>query len=363
MEPDQPEPLPPRRSRVMPRQVLEVIGGMAVAVGGAMLWRVVHLPLPWLVGALYAVAFARIAGLPLRPLPAARQLGQWVIGANIGLYFTAGVLSELLSHVWLIGGMALAAMTMGILGAALVVRLGLADAPTAFFSSLPGGASEMANLADLWSAAVDRVAAAHAIRVMLVVLIIPLALSLGDMHGSALSALVPRELVWSRMPLMAAASLGGVGVFLVLRLPNAWVLGTLLPIAVLSAMEIPLSALPDWMKAAGQVLIGVSLGNRFGPGFLRKAPGFLGAIALLSLVFLLVVGLAGFLLAPASGLGVANLILSFSPGGIAEMSITASNLNLAVPLVVASHVTRLVLLMVLAPLTYRFFLRWMSRPL
>jgi membrane AbrB-like protein len=336
--------------------ILAVIGGIALAMAGAMLWRLLKLPLPWLVGALYGVGLARIIGLPLRPLPGGRQFGQWVIGANIGLYFTAAVVVQLLSHAALIAGMALVSMALGILGAAAIVRLGLADPPTAFLSSLPGGASEMANLSHIWNAAVDQVAAAHTTRVMLVVLIVPLLLSAGVDAGAGYVSAPGREASLTGVVAMVAASAAGVGAFLFLRFPNAWVLGTLLPIAVLGALDVALPALPGWMTAGGQLLIGLALGSRFAPGFLRKAPQFLAAIALLSLVFLAAVGLMAFLLAPPAGLTVPNLFLSFVPGGIAEMSITATHLNLAVPLVVASHVVRLVLLMVLAPFSYRLFL-------
>lgn len=336
---------------------LAMAGSVVVAVAGAQLWRLCHLPLPWLVGSLYAVAFARIFGLPLLAPPGARQGGQWVIGASIGLYFSSAVVAELLSHAALILIMALSSLLMGILAAVVIVRLRLADLPTAFFASMPGGAAEMANLADLWHAAVDRVAAAHAIRVMLVVLIVPLAITLSGSHGTDLAAVTTHEVVWSRFPLMAVASIAGVAIFTILRLPNAWVLGTLCAIAALGIENVPLSALPGWLSAGGQLLIGVSLGNRFAPGFLRKAPAFLVGIVIMSIGFLLGVGLLAWLIASITRLELASLVLSFSPGGIAEMSITASNLNLGVPLVVASHVARLVILMLLAPSAYRGFSR------
>lgn len=339
------------------RRGLAMLGSIAVACAGAQLWRICHLPLPWLVGSLYAVAFARIFGLPLLAPPGSRQGGQWVIGASIGLYFSSAVVAELLTHAALILVMALSSLLMGALAAAVMVRLRLADPPTAFFASMPGGAAEMSNLADLWHAAVDRVAAAHAIRVMLVVLVVPLAITLSGSHGTELAKVSAHEVVWSRFPLMAAASLAGVALFTVLRLPNAWVLGTLCAIATLGIEGVPLSALPGWLSATGQLLIGVSLGNRFAPGFLRKAPAFLGGIVVMTIGFLLGVGLLALLISSITRLELASLVLSFSPGGIAEMSITASNLNLGVPLVVASHVARLVVLMLLAPAAYRIFAR------
>ncbi len=55
----------------------------------------------------------------------------------------------------------------------------------------------------------------------------------------------------------------------------------------------------------------------------------------------------------------ATLLLGTSPGGIAEMAITAKVLQLGVPVVTAFHVTRLAAVLLLAEPTYRWFY---SRP-
>ncbi|MCX7171866.1 MAG: AbrB family transcriptional regulator [Proteobacteria bacterium] len=332
-----------------------ILASFLVAIAGVLLWRLAGLPLPWLVGPLWSVALARMIGLPLLAPPAARQSGQWVIGINMGLYFTPPVVAELLAHAGLILGMAVASLLMGMAGAIALIRLRLADTATAFFSSMPGGANEMAHLADLWHAAVDLVAAAHATRVMLVVLVIPLALAIGIGQGDSPAAIAAHEIFWPRLALMAIASLCGAGLFVLLRWSNPWLLGTMSAIAALSIAGVPLSALPDWLSAAGQLLVGVALGSWFGPDFLRKSPRFLLAIVVMSALFMAATGLISWLIATLTGLSVASLILSFAPGGIAEMSITASLLHLGVPLVVASHVTRVVLLTVCAPAVYRWF--------
>jgi len=342
--------------RIAPRDVLGMAASFLVALAGVLLWRLAKLPLPWLVGPLWAVAAARIVGLPLVAPPATRQSGQWVIGVSMGLYFTPPVVAELLTHAGLIAGMAVVSLLMGIVSAVVLVRLRLANPATAFFSSMPGGANEMAHLAEQWHAAVDLVAAAHATRVMLVVFVIPLALALWIGHGNAMAVVAAHEIDWARLALMALASLCGAGLFFRWRWSNPWLLGTMSATAALGIAGVPLSALPDWLSAGGQLFVGLALGSYFGPGFMRKSPRFLLAIMAMSLLFMAVTALIAYLIALFTPLSVANLILSFAPGGIAEMSITASLLHLGVPLVVASHVTRVVLLTVCAPYVYRRFL-------
>jgi uncharacterized membrane protein AbrB (regulator of aidB expression) len=60
-------------------------------------------------------------------------------------------------------------------------------------------------------------------------------------------------------------------------------------------------------------------------------------------------------LAQATQLHWATVLLGTSPGGIAEMAITAKVLQLGVPLVTAFHVTRLAAVLLLAEPMYRWF--------
>jgi uncharacterized protein len=74
----------------------------------------------------------------------------------------------------------------------------------------------------------------------------------------------------------------------------------------------------------------------------------MGTVAML----VLCAGVAG-LLSLGTGLHVATLVLGTSPGGIAEMAITAKVLQLGVPVVTAFQVCRLVAVLVLVEPLYR----------
>ena len=146
-----------------------VLPTLGLALLAAFLAQYIGLPLPWMIGPLFAVAGARMCDLPLQPLAGGRQAGQWAIGTALGLYFSPAVLGQLAEHALLLAAAALASLALGGVCALLTLRLARVDAATAFFASLPGGASEMANLAERWGGAVDRIAAAHALRIMLLV--------------------------------------------------------------------------------------------------------------------------------------------------------------------------------------------------
>lgn len=312
-------------------------------------------PLPWMLGPLFAVAGASLAGARPQALPGGRKLGQWAIGTALGLYFTPDVIALLAEHSLLVLGAAFGSLFLGILCARVTLRLGGVDAPTAFFASLPGGASEMANLAERWGGAVDRIAAAHAVRILLVVSVVPFGLSLAGVHGSDAYALLARSVDAERFPLLLAASLGGVAAFSRLGIANAWVLGPLAGVAFLTALGAPLSALPAWLVNGGQLLIACSFGPRFSRQFFRAAPRFMATVALTSALSLGLAFALALLLGRLSGAPLATLALATAPGGVAEMCITAKVLHLGVPLVTTCHVLRVVVLTLGAQWAYRTF--------
>jgi hypothetical protein len=119
----------------------------------------------------------------------------------------------------------------------------------------------------------------------------------------------------------------------------------------LTLASIELSAIPQWMTNAAQLVIGVSLGVRFEARFVHTAPRWLGWV--LSGTVGMIALSAGFaaLLAWGTGVHPATMILGTSPGGITEMAITAKVLQLGVPMVTALQVCRLVaVLMLVGPL-------------
>ncbi|MCH3868482.1 AbrB family transcriptional regulator, partial [Campylobacter jejuni] len=77
-----------------------------------------------------------------------------------------------LGHLPVVVMGAFGTLLLSLIGIAILRRAGV-DRATAFFASMPGGASEMVNLALRHDVQPARVAAAHSLRLLLVVLLIP----------------------------------------------------------------------------------------------------------------------------------------------------------------------------------------------
>lgn len=329
---------------------------LALVAAGLCAW--LGTPLPWMIGPLFATAIARMAGRKLHSPVVLREAGQWAIGTALGLYFTPAVLVVLSRYVGFIAAGVVFALVLGAFCGWVLHKLSGVDRTTAFFSMAIGGASEMATQGEQHGARVDRVAAAHSLRIMMVVAIIPFAFKFADVHG--LDAYVPAARVIHYGGLALLVVLTSVGAIALKRIgvPNAWVIGPLLIAVLLSAYGMNLSALPEWMVRMGQLLIGVSLGTRFTPEFLHTAPRYLASVAACTLLAIGLAAAFGLGIAAWSGIHPATALLSTSPGGIAEMSLTAKTLQLGVPIVTAFQSTRMVVLVLVTGQIYRLGKHW-----
>ena len=329
------------------------------ATGAAFAW--LKLPLPWMIGPLATMALCNFSGATLRAPRGGRECGQIVIGTALGLYFTPVVALEVASHWLLLLTAGVFSILTGAAAGWVLSRAARIDRTTAFFSSVAGGAAEMTSLGERYGARPDRVALAQSVRILAVVIVVPFALTYSGVQGD--DAYLPSSLPvdWPKLGLLLGlATLAG---FLVnaTGAPNGFMFGPLAAVIALTVTEVHLSSLPQMLSNAAQVVLGCALGARFQRRSLRSAPRFMVAV-LVSVAFAMVLS-AGFaaLLAVASGLAFASLVLATAPGGIAEMCITAKVLQLGVPLVTAAHVTRVLVLITTTGPTYRLVSAWRAR--
>jgi membrane AbrB-like protein len=330
------------------------------AVAGA-LFAWLHIPLPWMLGPLVAMAICNFAGAELRATRGSREVGQIVIGSALGLYFTPAVSAQVISYWAILLAAGVFAIALGVLGGVILSRLANVDRSTAFFASVPGGAAEMTLLGGRYGARPDRIALAQSLRILVVVVVIPFALTYSGAHGLDPYDAGAVPLHWGKLAiLLAAAALAGA-VVARLGLPNGFMFGALALSILLTASQIELSSVPGLLTNAAQLLIGWVLGSHFERRSLGSAPRYVAAV--LASVAVGIACAAGFgaLLAWVAGLSVPSLVLATAPGGLAEMCITAKVLQLGVPLVTAAQVTRVFLLLLSTGAVYRAALAMQQR--
>ena len=105
------------------------------------------IPLPWMLGPLLFIAVIRLKGIEIVSSPTLRNIGQWVIGTSLGLYFTPTMVGMMANHVGaMLSGM-IFALSLGVYGTFVIRKYGKVDLKTAWFAAALGGASEMTSLA------------------------------------------------------------------------------------------------------------------------------------------------------------------------------------------------------------------------
>lgn len=315
---------------------------VAVGIPAALLFQALGTPLPWMIGPMLAVGALNLLGANLHPVPFGRQFGQVTLGSAVSLSFTPAVVAMLFAHGGAILGATLSAFVIGGLGALALSRASGVDRNTSFFASVPGGAMAMSVLAEKHGATVSAVALAHSLRVTVVVLVVPFALTYGTDAGAEMVPTVhvpvSHLILWPWLGF--GVVLGAIGTRL--RVQNAYLLFPIFFGAVLAANGILLSGVPHWLIDFSQLMFGLTLGSSYRRDFFLRYRLFL-PFALLNAVFIIVVSAGvGILISWATGLPLATMIIATSPGGMAEMTVTAQVLGLVVPLVVAFHLFRVV---------------------
>ena len=309
----------------------------ALAGHGAQL---ANVPLAWILGPLIVTAIAAMSGFSVFAPLAGRRLGQVLVGASIGLNITAPVLWLIITWLPVMIVTSLIAITLGAVVSVPFAALSRTDRKTAYFSMMPGGLSEMANLGTAAGAQGEPIAVAQALRVGLLVCVLPPLIIALDIHGT-----IDEMAHVSTLPLQDTAfvlmmGLAGVGLARLARLNNPWMIGALTGAGAAAATGLFFGRLPLPLYWFGQFMIGISIGARFKRDIVLRLP----RVVLASTIFILTLAalLFGYaaIVSTWSGLDLASATLGASPGGLAEMAITAQTLHLSVGLVTGFHVVR-----------------------
>jgi membrane AbrB-like protein len=310
-------------------------------------------PLPWVIGALVAVLLTRCAGGLVPEIPYGRQAGQVIVAVAIGCHFTLPVMQQVAAHLGLIVLAVLLTLVLA-LGSVLILHRWGVPLGTAFFAMMPANSSEMVHLGRQRQADAGFIAAAHSIRLLLILLTVPAVVTFGVPHGVPHPAL---PVIWPWLVFILAMGWLAALAFKHCKLPNPWTFGPLLICAVGVGCNNLSMSMPGWLSGTGQLLIGCALGVAFDRSFLRRAPGFLAKVLLLLAGSVLATALAALGLGTWLGLPWLSLALGMMPGSAPEMSLTAEALGLAVTLVTAMQVIRMLLIQAASLPLYRLLTR------
>lgn len=338
---------------------------VALAACGGQLATWAHLPMPWMLGSLIVTALVVLLWAPA-PLQdyhfpnGLRSVFVALIGVMIGSQVTPDLLAQAPGLALTLGALALFIACAHTANYLIFRHLGGYDRATAFYSGTPGGLMESIMMGEAAGADIRILTAQQFLRIICVITILPLGLSLwlgvpvGSASGMALSPdAAPVSPV--NVVLICVAAVLGLVLARWVHLPAAQLTGPML-LAGLATMTGVLDLhLPFWLIAVAQLMIGLTLGLRFkgtNAALLRRCVW----LSLTSVAVMLVIG-AGFAgaLFWITGIPFLNLLISFAPGGVAEMSIVALSLAANPAFVSLHHIARILMTVIEMPLIARLF--------
>lgn len=327
------------------------IAGIGVAIAHA-----ISMPLPWLLGPIFACLTAALFGVPMKGNKMINDAMRSVLGVAVGATFTVALLISMVAMWPTLLMIPIMVLCIGLVGVPYFQRIWGFDFATSYYSAMPGGLQDMLAFGEEAGGDVRALSLIHATRVMVIVVVLPFILQgywgadLSNPPGAAAATIAPSQLL-----LMVFCGIAGwqgakaVGMF------GASILGPLILAAILSLLGVLQHRPPAEAIFMAQFFIGMTVGTKYAGvtgAEVRKdvtaALGFCVILIVLTVIFAEVIHL--FHLAPPL-----ETLLAFAPGGQAEMTVLALIVGADMAFVIAHHVLRIFTVILGAPIAARIW--------
>ncbi len=339
---------------------MTIIRTLGIATLGVAICSLLNLPLPFLLGPLFACAMAAFCGVELTDMGHLGKAMRTILGVAVGTSLTPAIVGRLPDFA--VSAALVIVFTVAILalGYPYFRHAWKFDRATAWYAAAPGGLQDMIIFGHEAGGNVRALSLIHATRVLTIVSLMPFlmgavwGLTLDRPPGAPVATLSPGGLL-----LMIACALIGWQGGKAIGLFGAGILGPLLLSGALTLGGLLHERPPAEAITAAQFFIGIGVGAYYTGvtgheirRFVLSGAGYCVLIAALAALFASL----------AHWLGAAPWIeaaLAFSPGGQSEMVVLAIVAGADMSYVVAMHLVRLVTVILGAPLVAR--LPWGAR--
>ncbi|SFJ12443.1 hypothetical protein SAMN02799624_03364 [Paenibacillus sp. UNC496MF] len=352
-----------------PLRLGSLVATIVLAVAGGLLFKLLHIPIPWLLGPMIAMLIANNAIENRFYWPQQlRNTALIIVGYTIGLSLTAAALKEIAHQLpyMLMMAVLLLAYCAGI--AYVVSKFSGMGYKTALMGSIPGGLSQVILLAEETEGInITAVTFTQVTRLMMIVICVPLIVFspiLGQTHDAAATAAAAASAVqptWGGLfPNILIFAVAGVACALLgsrIKLPTAYMLGPAIGTAALQLAGVHGPALPGTVTEVAQLMIGIYVGLMLRP---RQLPNKLKNLSLaLGSGVLLIAGALGMalLLSALQPVTEATGLLSLAPGGMDQMGIIAHEIRADLSIVAGYQLFRMFFIFFVVPPLLRMVLR------
>jgi membrane AbrB-like protein len=332
---------------------------LAIAIGGVggFIFNWLKMPLAWMLGSCLFTTVAAFAGLRIGMRVQLRQGMIIILGVLLGSGFSPDLVQRLGQWAVSLGIVSLMTLTGATISYLWFRKFTDWNRPTCYFAAMPGGLNDMTILGGAMGGQERAIALAHALRILTVVMTIPVWYRL--VNGAQTSVLTmvhgPTGNDWKDYAVLIACGLIGAVVGRLLRLPAAFMMGPMIMSAIAHLGGLTGSRPPGELVAAAQVVVGAGIGCRFVGAAIDKLHKEMAASVGAALILIGCAVVFAKISVAITGLNLDATVLSYAPGGFAEMSLIGLALGIEIAMVATHHLFRLFLILLTSPLIFRFW--------
>ena len=332
---------------------------LVIATVGGFVFNWLRMPLAWMLGACLFTTVAAFAGLRVGMRVQLRQGMIIILGVLLGAGFTPDLVQRLGQWAVSLGVVTCMTLTGASLCYLWLRRFTDWNRPTCYFAAMPGGLNDMTILGGAMGGEERAIALAHGLRILTVVMTIPLWYRL--VNGAQTSVLTmvhgPTGNDWKDYAILIMCGIVGAAIARAVRLPASFMMGPMIVSAMAHLGGLTDSRPPGELVAAAQVVVGAGIGCRFvGAAFDKLHKEMAASIGAAVIMIACAVIFAKIAVA-ITGLNLDATVLSYAPGGFAEMSLIGLSLGIETAMVATHHLFRLFLILLTSPVVFRFWLR------
>lgn len=332
--------------------------GYLVGLLIGLLFTHLHIPLPWILGPLLGIfavqTFSQIkvqASLPLR------KVSFTIMGIQIGTTFTATTFTDVLPYIFPYSFFTLLLIAISLIAAYLLSVWLPIDPITSMLGSIPGGLSAIIALSETVNGNTGLVTIFHTIRLLSVLVIVPFAAThfFMPVNTSELVSEVSgiQGPVWT---VFLYVVIYFIAASFQKKVPAAQVIIPMLLVGTLQMMPFDLFILPDVFYIFAQLTLGIYLGYSISIKDIVRAGKFASYYFILSVCLIIVAGSFGYLFSVLTDVDLITSMLSFAPGGLVEMALTAQSVGGDSSIVSSLQTIRLLTIVLLVPIIIKLIL-------
>ena len=286
---------------------------------------------------------------------------QGVVGFMIASTIPPTILSDL-ARDWPLLLIGLVGVVLGTTGIGLaLMRSGLLPGATGVWGMAPGASTPMILMADENGADARLVAIMHKVRTTIVVALAAIVASLCAPSAAAVGGVVKAgwfpPVAWGWLLVTLSLAIGTAFFAHWLRVFTGPMLVTLCSAIVLQGLGWIKIELPPWLLAVSYAIVGWTVGLGFTRSIVGYALRSLPLIVASSVAVIALCAALGAVMVVVGGIDPMTAYLATSPGGADSIAIIAASTTVDMRFVMAMQITRLVVVMLIAPTLSRWIVR------